>query len=70
MGFMARTGTRGGLFKLLDSWRRRNLFPMSYGQTYRVGLSFKEKTGQWIMSRIAMVILICHRHRLSDHSVN
>jgi hypothetical protein len=26
---------------LLGSWRRRNVFPVSYGQTYRVELSFK-----------------------------
>jgi hypothetical protein len=26
---------------LLGSWRRRSVFPVRYGQTYRVELSFK-----------------------------
>jgi hypothetical protein len=42
------------------------VFPVRYGQTYRVELSFKEKTGRWIMSRIVIVILIYHRHKHID----
>jgi hypothetical protein len=26
---------------LLGSWRRRNVFPVKYGKTYRVEMSFK-----------------------------
>jgi hypothetical protein len=26
---------------MFDSYRRRNVFPLKYGQTYRVQLSFK-----------------------------
>jgi hypothetical protein len=29
---------------LLGSWRRRNVFPVRYGQCYRVELSFKQKS--------------------------
>jgi hypothetical protein len=32
------------------------VFPVRYGQTYRVELSFKQNTGGWIMSRITIVI--------------
>jgi hypothetical protein len=39
------------------------VFPVRYGQTYRLWLSFKQKTGQWIMSRIVIVILIFQRHK-------
>jgi hypothetical protein len=39
---------------------------MRYGQTYRVGLSFKQKTWLWIVSRIVIVILIYHRHKPTD----
>jgi hypothetical protein len=42
------------------------VFPVRYGQTYRVELSFKYKTGRRIMSRIAIVILIYHRHKPID----
>jgi hypothetical protein len=49
--------------------RRRNVFPVKYGQTYRVELSFKYTTGRWIMSRIVIVILIYHRHKPID-SIN
>jgi hypothetical protein len=44
-------------------------FPVRYGQTYRVELSFKLKPGQWIMFRIVIVILIYHRHKPID-SIN
>jgi hypothetical protein len=37
-----------------------------YGQTYRVELSFKQKTGRWIMPRIVIVILIYRRHKPID----
>jgi hypothetical protein len=39
------------------------VFPVRYGQTYRVELSFEQKTGRWIMSRIVIVILIYHPHK-------
>jgi hypothetical protein len=42
------------------------VFPVRYGQTYRVELSFKEKTGRWIMSRSMIVILIYRRHKAID----
>jgi hypothetical protein len=45
------------------------VFPVKYGQTYRVELNFKLKTGRWIMSRIVIVILIYHRHKPID-SIN
>jgi hypothetical protein len=35
------------------------MFPVRYGQTYRVELSFKQKTGRRIMFKI--VIAILHR---------
>jgi hypothetical protein len=57
---------------LLGSQRRRNVIPVRYGQTYktyRVELSFKQKTGRWIMSRIVIVILIYHSHKPID-SIN
>jgi hypothetical protein len=38
------------------------VFPVRYGQIYRVELSFKSKTGRWIMSRIVVFILIYLRH--------
>jgi hypothetical protein len=41
---------------LLNSSRRRNVFPVRYEQTYRVEKSFKYKTGRWIMSRTVIVI--------------
>jgi hypothetical protein len=37
---------------LLSSYRILNVFPVRYGQTYRVELSFKQKTRHWIMFRI------------------
>jgi hypothetical protein len=42
------------------------VFPVRYGQTYRVELSFKLKTGRWVMSRIVIIILIYHRHKPID----
>jgi hypothetical protein len=39
------------------------VFPVKYGQTYRVAL---KKTGRWIVSRIVIVILIYHRHKPID----
>jgi hypothetical protein len=42
------------------------VFPVKYGQTYRVELSFKQNTGQWIMSRIIVVMLTCHRYKPID----
>jgi hypothetical protein len=54
---------------LLGSYRRRNVFHVRYGQTYRVELSFKQKTGRWIMSRIVIVILIYHHNKPID-SIN
>jgi hypothetical protein len=51
---------------LLGSWRRRSVFPVKYGETYRVELSFEEKTGQWIMYRVVIVILIRHHHKPID----
>jgi hypothetical protein len=45
------------------------MFPVRYGQTYRVKLSFKQETGRWIMPRIVIVILIYHRHKPID-SIN
>jgi hypothetical protein len=36
---------------LFDLQRRRNVFPVRYGQAYRFELSFEKKTGRWIMSR-------------------
>jgi hypothetical protein len=45
------------------------VFHVRYGQTYRVELSFEQKTGQCIMSRIVIVILIYHRHKPMD-SIN
>jgi hypothetical protein len=39
------------------------VFPVRYGQIYKLS-SFK--TGQWIMSRIVIVILICHHHKPTD----
>jgi hypothetical protein len=56
---------------LLGSWRRRDVFSVRYGQTYRVDtiesnrveLSFKLNTGRWIMSIIVIFKLINHRHK-------
>jgi hypothetical protein len=39
------------------------VFPVRYGQTYSVEMSFQQKTGRWIMSRIGIVILIYRRHK-------
>jgi hypothetical protein len=39
------------------------VFPVKYGQTYRVEQSFNLKTGRWIMSRIVIGILTYHRHK-------
>jgi hypothetical protein len=52
--------------KLLDSQRRRNVFLVRYGQIYRIQLSFKWKTGRWLMSRIVLIVLIYHRHKAID----
>jgi hypothetical protein len=38
--------------------------------TYRVELRFKQKTGQWIMTRIVIVILIYNRHKHMDLTMN
>jgi hypothetical protein len=54
---------------LMGSQRGRNMFPVRYGQTYKVDLSFKQKTGQWIMSRFVTVLLINYRHEPID-SIN
>jgi hypothetical protein len=56
---------------LLDSQRRRNVFPLMYGLIYKFERSFKQKTEQWIVSRIVMVtsILIYHRHKPIDSIV-
>jgi hypothetical protein len=54
---------------LLGSLSRRNVFPVRYGQKYTAELSFKQKTGRWIMSRIVIIILIHHLHKLID-SIN
>jgi hypothetical protein len=54
---------------MLGSWRRRNVFPVRYGQTYRVETSFKLKPGRWIMTGIVMVILTYHRDKPID-SIN
>jgi hypothetical protein len=51
---------------LLGSERRHNVFPVRYGQTYRVELSFKQKTGRWVMSRIVILLLIYRRHKPID----
>jgi hypothetical protein len=45
-----------------STWRRRQN-PVSEM------LRFKQKTGRWIMSRIVIVILVCHRHKPID-SIN
>jgi hypothetical protein len=45
------------------------VFPVRYGQTYKVESSLKKKTGRWIMSRIERVILIYSRHKPID-SIN
>jgi hypothetical protein len=42
------------------------MFPVRYGQTYRVELSFKRKTGRWIMSKIMIIVLINHRQKPID----
>jgi hypothetical protein len=42
------------------------VFPVRYGQTYRVELSLKQKAGRWIMSSIVIAILIYHRHKPID----
>jgi hypothetical protein len=52
---------------LLGSSRRRNVFPVRYGQTYRVELRFKLKIGQWIISGIVRFILIYHRQKPIDN---
>jgi hypothetical protein len=44
---------------LLVSQRRRNVFP--------VELSYKQKTGRWIMPRIVIVILIYYCHKPIDN---
>jgi hypothetical protein len=47
------------------------MFPVRYGHTYRAELSFKYKTGRWIMLRIVIVILKYHRHnRIDDRYIN
>jgi hypothetical protein len=51
---------------LLDSQRRRNVFPVRFGQTYRIVFSFKYRTGQWILSRNMIVMLIYNRHKPID----
>jgi hypothetical protein len=48
----------------LGSQRRRNMFPVRCGRTYRVELSFEQKIGRWIISRI--MIVIHHRHKPID----
>jgi hypothetical protein len=56
---------------LLGSWRRRNVFHVRYGKTYRAELSFNQKTGRWIMSRIVVVTLwynVTNLHFLSKLS--
>jgi hypothetical protein len=45
------------------------VFPVRYGKPFRFELSLKLKTGRCIMSRIAIVILIYHRHKPID-SIN
>jgi hypothetical protein len=45
------------------------VFSVRYRQTYIVELSFKSKTGRWIVSRIVIVILIYRRHKPID-SIN
>jgi hypothetical protein len=45
------------------------VFPVRYGQTYRVELSFKLKTGKGIMSRTVVVILKYHRHKHMEPEV-
>jgi hypothetical protein len=42
------------------------LLPVRYRQTYRVELNVTQKTGRWIISRIVIVILTYHRHKLTD----
>jgi hypothetical protein len=44
---------------LLGSQRRRNVFPVRYGQ---IDISYL----RWIMSRIVTVLLVYHRHKLID----
>jgi hypothetical protein len=39
------------------------VFYVRDGQTYKVQLSSKQKTGRWIMSKIVIVILIYHRYK-------
>jgi hypothetical protein len=39
------------------------VFPVKYGLIYRVELSFKYKTGRWIMSRNVIVTLIYRLHK-------
>jgi hypothetical protein len=56
---------------LLGSKRRRNVFPVKYGQVYSAELSFKQKTGRWIMSRIVIVMLIYeYNFHKPTHSIN
>jgi hypothetical protein len=42
---------------LLVSWRRRIVFPVRYGQTYRVEMSFKQKTRQFIICSVVVKVL-------------
>jgi hypothetical protein len=42
------------------------VFSVRYGYTYSVELSFKLKTGRWIMSSIVIVIIIYHHHKRVD----
>jgi hypothetical protein len=48
------------------------VFPVRYGQTYRVELSFKRKAGRWLMSRIVIVTLVGKKKKTDaiDESVN
>jgi hypothetical protein len=34
------------------------VFPVRYGQTFRVEMSFRQKTRRWIMPKIVIVILM------------
>jgi hypothetical protein len=51
---------------LLGSLQRRSVFPVMYGQTYKIESSFKQETGRWIISIKVIVISLYHRHKPVD----
>jgi hypothetical protein len=54
---------------LLGSQQRRNVFPVRYGQTYEVKLSFKQKTGRCIPVEVEIIVVISINIRFIEVAV-